>query len=64
MVDAEVDGTYCQVCGRDDDGDTMLLCDKCYEGYHIFCLKPQLAEIPEGDWLCDECKGVGNNGGV
>jgi len=34
----------------------MLLCDSCDDGYHIFCLKPPLQKIPEGDWSCRTCK--------
>lgn len=45
----------CQVCGDWQDAAKMLLCDGCDEGYHIYCLNPPLAEIPEGDWFCPYC---------
>lgn len=33
----------------------MLLCDGCGAGFHIFCVDLQIADIPEGDWLCPAC---------
>ena len=27
----------------------------CERAYHLGCLKPPLAEIPEGDWFCPLC---------
>ena len=32
----------CQVCGRSDDEDCLLLCDGCDKGYHTMCLTPPL----------------------
>lgn len=34
----------------------MLLCDDCDRGHHLYCLKPKLKAIPEGDWFCNDCK--------
>jgi bromodomain adjacent to zinc finger domain protein 1A len=34
----------------------MLLCDKCDRGHHIYCLRPILKIIPEGEWFCPECR--------
>merc|ERR1712130_669943 len=48
--------TKCKVCRRKTDSDNMLLCDGCDNAYHIYCLKPKLKSIPEGDWFCPECK--------
>ena len=36
----------------------MLLCDGCDHGYHMYCLRPPLADIPEGDWFCYDCHPV------
>ena len=50
--------TKCQVCGKADEADKMLLCGDemgtkgCNLGWHIFCLRPKLASIPSGDWFC------------
>lgn len=48
--------TKCKVCRRKTDPDKMLICDNCDNGYHMYCLKPKLKTIPEGDWFCPECK--------
>ncbi len=45
----------CQVCQRTDDGDQMLLCDNCNGGYHLFCLKPKLTQVPTGICYCSSC---------
>ncbi|KAJ7564901.1 hypothetical protein O6H91_02G038800 [Diphasiastrum complanatum] len=49
----------CKVCGIDEDDDHVLLCDACDAEYHIYCLTPQLTKIPEGNWYCPSCVGVG-----
>jgi len=48
--------TKCKVCRRKTDPDMMLLCDGCDNAYHMYCLKPKLKTIPEGEWFCPECK--------
>lgn len=49
------DGDYCEVCKSENDAPTMLLCDECDKGYHMYCLSPPLKKIPKGDWICDAC---------
>ena len=46
------DEGLCKVCGRDKDGDNVLLCDKCDSEYHRYCLDPLLLRIPERNWYC------------
>ena len=33
----------------------MLMCDGCDDLYHLTCLDPPLASVPEGEWLCKSC---------
>jgi hypothetical protein len=46
---------------RESDGkckakdDQLVLCDHCDAVYNIACLKPPLAEVPQGVWHCVEC---------
>lgn len=42
----------CAICG---DGGSLLICDGCEGEYHMDCVQPSLAEIPEGHWECDDC---------
>lgn len=46
----------CRLCKKKGDAEKMLLCDGCDRGHHIFCLRPVLKEIPEGEWFCPECR--------
>ncbi|XP_035376360.1 chromodomain-helicase-DNA-binding protein 5 isoform X4 [Electrophorus electricus] len=43
---------FCRVC---KDGGELLCCDACPSSYHIHCLNPPLADIPNGEWLCPRC---------
>eukprot|EP01044_Picomonas_judraskeda_P004298 COSAG03_NODE_376_length_8389_cov_5.712666_3_plen_855_part_00 len=47
----------CATCGQDTDPGKQLLCDKCQQGYHTYCLDPPLAEVPAEEWLCPSCIG-------
>ncbi|XP_063800861.1 PHD and RING finger domain-containing protein 1 [Pseudophryne corroboree] len=51
----EDDTTNCEVCGRSDREDRLLLCDGCDAGYHMECLTPALNAIPVDEWFCPEC---------
>ncbi|XP_017779686.1 PREDICTED: bromodomain adjacent to zinc finger domain protein 1A isoform X2 [Nicrophorus vespilloides] len=45
----------CQICRKAKNLTQMLLCDDCNSGYHLYCLKPKLSEVPEGEWFCKNC---------
>jgi hypothetical protein len=45
----------CQVCQRIDDADQMLFCDNYNGGYHLFCLKLELTQVPTDIWYCSSC---------
>ncbi|KAI8781279.1 PHD and RING finger domain-containing protein 1 [Biomphalaria glabrata] len=51
----EEDPTYCEVCGRSDREDRLLLCDGCDLGYHCECLDPPLSSVPVQEWFCPDC---------
>eukprot|EP00854_Cymbomonas_tetramitiformis_P034572 gene34572-biopygen33566 len=48
----------CEKCMRTDGEASMLLCDTCNRGYHIWYLEPALEKVPEGDWQCPKCLGA------
>ncbi|XP_004538114.2 E3 ubiquitin-protein ligase UHRF2 isoform X1 [Maylandia zebra] len=55
--DAECRFCSCCVCGGKQDAHMQLLCDECNMAFHIYCLNPPLATIPDDeDWYCPTCK--------
>jgi hypothetical protein len=50
--------TYCVICGLSGD---LLCCDGCANVVHQNCVN--LAEVPDGDWFCDECVQYRNSTG-
>ncbi|XP_050072248.1 bromodomain adjacent to zinc finger domain protein 1A-like [Anopheles maculipalpis] len=46
----------CMVCRLKGDASLTLLCDECNRACHMYCLKPKLKQIPEGDWFCAMCR--------
>ncbi|RHY27065.1 hypothetical protein DYB32_007073 [Aphanomyces invadans] len=47
----------CEFCGRcnQEDEAKLLVCDVCERGFHTFCLKPRLREVPSGGFVCGSC---------
>ncbi len=43
----------CCVCHSGEDGEIMLLCDKCDKPAHLGCVG--MEAVPEGDWFCPTC---------
>ena len=37
---------HCQVCERRGDGPKTVLCNKCKEGYHLWCMDTPLMAMP------------------
>ncbi|NXX49363.1 PHRF1 protein, partial [Tricholaema leucomelas] len=60
-TDGEDDPTFCEVCGRSDREDRLLLCDGCDAGYHMECLNPPLSEVPVDEWFCPACAPMGGS---
>ncbi len=56
--DGQVDGQdtisdACCICHSGEDGEIMLLCDKCDQPAHLGCVG--MEAVPEGDWFCPTC---------
>jgi hypothetical protein len=47
------DDRYCVVCGSPQDGERLMLCDGCGEGFHPYCMG--LGATPGKNWLCNLC---------
>ncbi|VFQ63569.1 unnamed protein product [Cuscuta campestris] len=55
--DEEHDVKVCDICGDAGQEDLLAVCCKCTDGAeHTYCMREMLEEVPEGDWLCEECK--------
>ena len=54
-ADSFVDAIVCSACDAGDDEQKIILCDGCDAGYHIYCLRPKLTQIPRGKWFCPKC---------
>jgi [histone H3]-lysine27 N-methyltransferase len=45
----------------DNNANQVVICDKCHCGFHTYCLRPVMVNIPRGDWLCSACSGSSNS---
>ncbi|XP_045068349.1 bromodomain adjacent to zinc finger domain protein 2A-like isoform X2 [Coregonus clupeaformis] len=52
----------CQVCRKGDNDEYLLLCDCCDRGCHMYCLRPKVTQVPEGDWFCPTCVSKASDG--
>ena len=56
-----MDEKPCQVCHDGNDDDNMLRCDGCNCGFHLYCLRPPLSNVPNHAWLCSWCEKRGKD---
>ncbi|XP_073143315.1 protein PARALOG OF AIPP2-like isoform X2 [Henckelia pumila] len=53
----EQDVKVCDICGDAGREDLLAVCCRCIDGAeHTYCMREKMAKVPEGDWLCEECK--------
>uniref|UniRef100_A0A5B7AG95 PHD-type domain-containing protein n=1 Tax=Davidia involucrata TaxID=16924 RepID=A0A5B7AG95_DAVIN len=53
----EHDVKVCDICGDAGREDLLAICSRCSDGAeHTYCMQEMLDKVPEGDWLCEECK--------
>ncbi|XVF42866.1 hypothetical protein PTKIN_Ptkin01aG0400300 [Pterospermum kingtungense] len=53
----EYDVKVCDICGDAGREDLLAICSKCADGAeHTYCMREMLQKVPEGEWLCEECK--------
>jgi hypothetical protein len=49
------DSTVCQICSIDKDDNQVVICDSCHNGFHMYCVRPVMVNIPQEDWFCSAC---------
>ncbi|XP_057695395.1 tyrosine-protein kinase BAZ1B [Corythoichthys intestinalis] len=54
--DMSAENARCKVCRKKGDDEKLILCDECNKAFHLFCLRPVLHRIPEGEWSCTACQ--------
>ncbi|MED6122043.1 hypothetical protein PIB30_035964 [Stylosanthes scabra] len=53
----EHDVKVCDICGDAGREELLAVCSRCSDGAeHTYCMREMLEKVPEGDWLCEECK--------
>lgn len=53
----EHDVKVCDICGEAGREDLLAACSRCSDGAeHTYCMREMIDKVPEGDWLCEECK--------
>ncbi|XP_072993699.1 uncharacterized protein [Typha latifolia] len=53
----EDDVKVCDICGDAGQEELLAICSRCSDGAeHTYCMRTRLDEVPEGDWLCEECQ--------
>ncbi|ESO97816.1 hypothetical protein LOTGIDRAFT_228371 [Lottia gigantea] len=53
--DKSVEAAKCKICRKKGNDDRLLLCDDCNLAFHMYCLRPALTDVPEGEWFCAAC---------
>uniref|UniRef100_A0A0D9XYX9 PHD-type domain-containing protein n=1 Tax=Leersia perrieri TaxID=77586 RepID=A0A0D9XYX9_9ORYZ len=47
----------CDICGDVGEEERLAVCSRCNDGAeHIYCMRVMMEEVPEGEWLCEECE--------
>ncbi|XP_059435246.1 uncharacterized protein LOC132168162 isoform X4 [Corylus avellana] len=53
----EEDVKVCDICGDAGREEKLAICSRCSDGAeHTYCMREMLQKVPDGDWLCEECK--------
>ncbi|XVF13616.1 hypothetical protein REPUB_Repub08aG0222900 [Reevesia pubescens] len=53
---SEYEVKVCDICGDIGREELLAVCSKCNDGAeHIYCMRLKMDNVPEGDWMCEEC---------
>jgi hypothetical protein len=48
-------GLRCMLCGSRSGVAHMLVCDRCFRGWHMVCMTPPMDIVPARWWVCPRC---------
>ncbi|XWS49250.1 hypothetical protein CRYUN_Cryun13aG0147900 [Craigia yunnanensis] len=52
----EYEVKVCDICGDIGQEDLLAVCSECNDGAeHIYCMRVKMNNVPQGDWMCEEC---------
>ena len=54
--DFDYDDEPCYVCGLNDNGEELLICDHCEFAFcHVRCDRRLNGRFPTEEWYCEDC---------
>ncbi|XP_066374441.1 ASI1-immunoprecipitated protein 2-like isoform X2 [Miscanthus floridulus] len=51
------DVKVCDICGDVGEEEKLAVCSRCNDGAeHTYCMRVMTAEVPDSEWLCEDCQ--------
>ncbi|XP_066369129.1 ASI1-immunoprecipitated protein 2-like isoform X2 [Miscanthus floridulus] len=51
------DVKVCDICGDVGEDEKLAVCSRCNDGAeHTYCMRVMMEEVPDSDWLCEDCQ--------
>ncbi|KAL5206314.1 hypothetical protein ABZP36_034523 [Zizania latifolia] len=51
------DVKVCDICGDVGEEERLAVCSRCNDGAeHIYCMRVMMEDVPDSEWLCEECE--------
>ncbi|KAG8048508.1 hypothetical protein GUJ93_ZPchr0009g1316 [Zizania palustris] len=51
------DVKVCDICGDVGEVERLAVCSRCNDGAeHIYCMRVMMEDVPDSEWLCEECE--------
>lgn len=51
------DVKVCDICGDVGEEEKLAVCSRCNDGAeHTYCMRVMLEEVPDSEWLCEDCQ--------
>ncbi|XP_004956435.1 uncharacterized protein LOC101759939 isoform X2 [Setaria italica] len=51
------DVKVCDICGDVGEEEKLAVCSRCNDGAeHTYCMRVMMEDVPESEWLCEDCQ--------